>query len=214
MKTFLARLGQVVPGLVVAGIVTPLFLNGADAPPAAGNPPPNQPARGDRGNRGDRGPQGNPQGGFQGRGGLGMDDQQRQLFRDAMMKHREAMAKLDEQLRAAQKELVKVTIAETYDEKIVREKAEAVAKIQVEMTLLRCQALSTVAPTLKPEQREELLNGRMGAMMLSGGFMDFGGGGFGGRGFDRGGGPGGGPPGGQGDPGRGDRPRRDRQQNP
>ncbi len=163
---------------------------------------------------------------------LSLDDQQRQVFRDALMKSRDDMARLEEQLRVAQKELVKATTGENYDEKVVREKAEAVARIQTEMTLLRCKALAVIAPTLKPEQREEMLNGRMGMFMLTSGFMmDFGGGrggggmgggfggggaGFGGGGFGGGGqgGAGFGPGGGGSDPnsGRGNRGNRpDRQ---
>lgn len=77
---------------------------------------------------------------------------------------------LQDKLTAAQKELMQAILAEKYDEKVVHEKADAVAKIQTEMLMLRAKALSTIAPTLKPEQREQLFTSRTGTMMLSGGF--------------------------------------------
>lgn len=100
---------------------------------------------------------------------------------------------------------MKATLAEKFDEPVVREKAEAVAKIQAEMTLLRAKALAKVAPTLKPEQKDTLENSRTGSMMLTSGFMlDFGGGGYGGRSGGGGFGGGSGGPGsfGGGRPGR------------
>lgn len=116
-----------------------------------------------------------------GRGAIaGLDDKQRELLREAMQKSQEQVRALDEKMRAAQRELVNAALAEKYDEKVVREKAEAVAKIQTDVTVLRAKALSSVAPSLKPEQREQLANSPMGAAMLSGRM----GGGMGGRGPD------------------------------
>jgi Spy/CpxP family protein refolding chaperone len=125
-------------------------------------------------------------GGFGGRGGgggFGLDDQQRQLLREANQRDSEQYQKLDEQLRAAQKELMKVVLAEQYEEKIVKEKADVVSKIQTEMLMIRSKAFSTVAPTLTPDQRTQLVDSRFGVMMLTGGGgMDImgGRGGFGG----------------------------------
>jgi Spy/CpxP family protein refolding chaperone len=130
-----------------------------------------------------------------------LDDKQRELLREAMQKSRDEMRTLDEKFRNAQKELVTAAIAEKPDDKAIREKADAVAKIQADMMVLRAKAFSSVAPTLKPEQREQLENSRMGPMMvLGGGFAGGMGGGFGGPGGQGGprrgpGGPGG--PGGQ-----------------
>jgi hypothetical protein len=76
-----------------------------------------------------------------------------------------------------------VVLGEKYDDKAVREKAEAVSKIQSEITVLRAKALASVAPTLKPEQREQLENSPMGTALLGGAFSGFRGpGGFGGQG--------------------------------
>ena len=124
---------------------------------------------------------------------MGLDESQRETYQAAMQKTSDQQRQLGEKLRAAQKELMQTVLAEKYDEKAVHEKAEAVSKIQTEMTLLRAKALSSIAPTLKPEQRDNLEN--RGAMML----MSPMGGGFGGQGGPGGpGGPGGrrGPPGG------------------
>ncbi len=153
-----------------------------------------QRGQGGPGGGGPGGPGGAPGGGFQRGGGFGvnLDDKQRELLRECMQKDTDKLRELDEKLRAAQTELMKTVLAEKYDEKAVREKAEAVAKIQVETTLLRSKCVSTLAPTLTAEQRTGM-EGPFGSMLLGGGFR----GGFGG------GGPGG-APGGQG-VGRGNR---------
>lgn len=112
-----------------------------------------------------------------------LDDQQRQLYQEAVQKDTDKLRALDEKLRVAQKELVEAVLSSSYDEKVVQTKAEAVAKIQVEITMLRAAALATVAPTLKPEQKQQLVESRFAIMMLSaGGTGGFGGGpgGFGG----------------------------------
>jgi len=118
---------------------------------------------------------------------LGLDEKQTELYREASEVNRDALTKLDEKLRAAQKELLQAVISEKYEEKVVSDKAQAVAAIQTEMTMLRAKAFSTVAPTLKPEQHEQLESSRMAASMLTGGGM----GGLGGGAFGGGGGPGG-----------------------
>jgi hypothetical protein len=132
---------------------------------------------------------------------MGLDEQQRQAFDDAMQKESEKLRDLEEKLRTAQRELLEATLAADYSETTVRGKAEAVAKIQVDMTMLRAKALASVASTLKPEQKQQLLESPLGAAMLGGGGggpRGFGGmmgpggrgGGFPGRGFGEGRDPG------------------------
>ena len=193
--------GKIIHGattLLVVGLVSAFVATAADAPQTAQTAQPTQPDRG-RGNRGpvDRtgaNPGGPDRGNFQGRGGFGgpggpggmggmggginLDDKQRELYREAAQKDSDALRKLDEKLRAAQKELMQAILAENYDEKIVREKADTMGKIQTEITLLRGKAFSTVAPTLKAEQREQLETSRSAILMLSSG--GFGGPGSGG----------------------------------
>ncbi len=182
--------------LLAAGALSMLMALAADQPAA---PP---------GNDGG-GPRGGPPGGrgnFPGRGFGGMmvlDDQQRQLFEETLQKENDKLRGLEGKLRTAQKDLLEATLASSYDEKAVRGKAEAVAAIQVEITTLRAKALATVVPTLKPEQKAQMIQSPSGVMLLNGGFG-------GGRqpGF-QGGGPGG-PPGGGFPGGRRDQPPRER----
>lgn len=141
----------------------------------------------------------NAQGGGGGRGGFALDDQQRTALREAMQKDADAVQKLDEKLRAAQKELMKAVLAEKQVEATIKEKAKAVADIQTEMIMIRAKAWGAITPTLKPEQRDQMIESRFGVMMLQGG--GFGGGpgmapgggrGQGGPGAPGGGGQGGG----------------------
>ena len=115
-------------------------------------------------------------GGF-GREGPGpvLDEQQRDLFRDALQKHQPEMARLEGELRLAMTQLIKAALAGDNDEKAVNERAGEVARIQTQMMRLRCRALSAVAPTLRPEQQQALLTGRGGLMLLSGGGLEPGG---------------------------------------
>lgn len=177
MKINLNCPAKILSAIAVAGLLGTLLLQAADP-----QPPP--PAR-DRAVQPDRGS--GPPGG-QGRGGMGgiggmLDDQQRELLREAMQKQGDEIRKLDEKMRVAQKELMQAVLAEKADEKVVREKAEVVAKIQVEQTVLRAKVLAVLVPTLKPEQREQIENSPWAMGMLGGGFG-------GGRMMDRPGDPG------------------------
>lgn len=167
--------------MLVTGLLSSLVAIAADpvpTPPAgAGTVPPAGGGRGGFGGGNQPGGRGGFGGGFG--GGINLDDKQRELLREASTKNTDEIKKLQDKLTAGQKELMQAILAEKYDEKVVQEKADAVSKIQTEMLMLRAKALSTIAPTLKPEQREQLITSRMGTMMLSGGF---GGGGFGGGG--------------------------------
>jgi Spy/CpxP family protein refolding chaperone len=183
--------------LLMAGLLATAAAYAADAP----SPAPAAPAAGGPG----AGGPGRP--GF--RGGMGLDDTQREAYREAMKGSSADLAKLDEKMRAAQKELMKVVLAEKYDESAVRAKAEAVTKIQTDMMMLRAKAFSSVSPTLKPEQREAMENSPMGSMMIMGNGMGggFRGGAMGPGGPGGAGGPAGGPrrpaaPGGPGAPGQ------------
>ena len=182
---------------LVSGVV--LLINTAtaadDAPPASptGTPPPADATGGNRGNRrtvqGGNLPGGGAnmnggRGNFAGGGGINLDDKQRELLREAMQQDNDEIRKLAEKLRAAQKELMQAVLAEKYDEKLVREKAEAVARIQTDMTLLRARAVATLAPTLKPEQREQLETSPLGVSMITGAGMGMAGAGGGPRNAD------------------------------
>jgi Spy/CpxP family protein refolding chaperone len=165
--------------ILVTGVVLlvhPATAADAPPPPPTGNPPPADAAGANRGNRPDRrAATGNVPGGagFTGGrgnfgGGINLDDKQRELLREAMQQDNDELRKLAEKLRAAQKELMQAVLAEKYEEKIVREKAELVARIQTDMTLLRARAVATLAPTLKPEQREQLESSPLGVSLITG----------------------------------------------
>ena len=144
------------------------------ASPAGGPPGGGGPGWGGPGNRG----------GFQMRGGFGMiglDDQQRELLQEALQEDHAKLRKLEEQLRAAQQELLGATLATNFEESVVRTKAEAVGKVQVEIALLHARALAKVVPTMTPEQKQRLAESPMGVMLLNGAPGGFAGGGFGNR---------------------------------
>ncbi|HWN94801.1 MAG TPA: periplasmic heavy metal sensor [Methylomirabilota bacterium] len=175
----------------LAGLLAASVLSGSTTFAADDAPPPTQPAQpavpdsnapaAGRGNRtrGANAEIGNVQGGRARNfnfGGLNLDEKQNELLRAAMQADNDEVRQLTEKLQAAQKELVKTIIADKYDEKIVREKADAVAKIQTDITVLRAKAFATVSPTLKPEQRDQIENSRGAVGFITGTAIGFGGG--------------------------------------
>jgi Spy/CpxP family protein refolding chaperone len=175
----------------LAAFLTAFTAAAQDATPPAAAPGATPPAadanqQGGRGNRGNNNPQQQQRGNF---GGFNLDEQQRALLQEARQVNGDDIRKLNEKLAEAQKEFVKVVAAEKYDEKVVREKADAIGKIQAEILALNGKAFATVSPTLKPEQREAIEgNARIGIALISPD-RGFGGGGGPGAGFA--GGPGG-----------------------
>lgn len=191
MKTNKNKIVKVISAIISAGLLLTSAAVNAQKQPA--NPP--QQGGGPQGG-GPGGPQGGPQRGGRFFGNF-LDDKQQALLREGFQANATQMRELMDKLQAANRELLNAVLAEKYDEQVVRQKAEAVAKIQVELIMLRAKVVSALAPTLTPEQREQIENSPFVGMLLGGGFGGFGGrGGFGGPGF---GGPGG--PGGFGGPG-------------
>src|SRR5436190_24304355 len=111
MKMSLAKLHTI----LAVGLLAAFAAKGADAPPPGGP--------GGGGGQGGRG-------GFQGRAGglMGLDDQQRRVYQEAMQKNSDELRKLSEKLRTGQKELMQPVLAEKYDDKAVREQADAASK--------------------------------------------------------------------------------------
>jgi hypothetical protein len=97
-----------------------------------------------------------------------LDERQRDLLREAMQTHGEGLRQLDEKLRLAQRELMQAILTEKQDEATIRQKADTVAKLQTEQTLLRAKVFAVVVPTLKPEQRELIENSPFAFGMLMG----------------------------------------------
>jgi Spy/CpxP family protein refolding chaperone len=133
-------------------------------------------------------------GGGGGRGGMGgmgfLTQDQRTKLREASQGSQTQLTALTEKLSAAQKDALTAALAKDADEKTVRAKLEAVAKIQVDMGVLRLKALKEAAITLTDEQKTQLET-RPGIAynMLLGGMGGMGGGGR--RGGAGGGGGGG-----------------------
>ena len=173
-------------GLLAATTLLTAFMATAadDAPPVPSPaPPPAAPATdanppgGQPGGRGNRGNNNNFQRGNVGGGaGFTLDDKQRELLLQSRQVNNDDLRKLTEKLTEAQKEYVKAVVAEKLDEKVVREKADAIGKIQADILALNGKSFAVVSPTLKPEQRESLEgNVRIGIAIISP-TMGFGGG--------------------------------------
>jgi len=85
-----------------------------------------------------------------------LNDSQRTMLRDAMEARREEFRALQEKIRQAESELRDAALSEKFDEKLVREKAEALSKLQSEQMVLRLKLFSAILPTLTAEQKERL----------------------------------------------------------
>lgn len=138
--------------------------------------------------------QGGP-GGPGGRARFELAGDQQTKVREARRASENERTQLNQKLAEAQKDAVAAALAEKPDEKTIRSKLEAVAKLQVEIGLLNCKNFKEVQFT--DDQKEQLAN----TPLLGFGVL-YGGMGPGGMGVQmpgagrRGGGPGGGPRGG------------------
>lgn len=124
-----------------------------------------------------------------GGGGI-LTQEQRTKMRETMQASQTDLTQLNEKLAAAQKAAVSAALAKDADEKTVRAKIEAVAKIQTDIAVLRFKAVKEIAPTVTAEQKTQMEEAPgMAYNALLGSF----GGGRGGMGGGRGGGAGGAP---------------------
>ena len=85
-----------------------------------------------------------------------MTEQQRTSYQEAMRDIRPQFLQLDSQLRAARRDLFDTSVSTKFDEAVVRQKAQAVANIEAEITVLRVKALSQVQPPMTPGQIEQI----------------------------------------------------------
>jgi Spy/CpxP family protein refolding chaperone len=134
----------------------------AQPPPGNGpqNPPPNQNFRRPPGQPGQQGQFG---GLAQLAPGLAqmvneLTDEQRQSLRAAMQSQREKMRDIEMKVRDARKEMFEAAVSGKFDEAVVRTKAEGVAKLEAERSVLMAKALSQMTPPLTPEQIEKIKN--------------------------------------------------------
>lgn len=85
-----------------------------------------------------------------------LTEEQRASMREAMGADREKIRELEQKIRESRKELFELGLREKFDEAAVREKANAVAKLDTEMTVLRVKAISRIRPPLTAEQIEKI----------------------------------------------------------
>jgi Spy/CpxP family protein refolding chaperone len=97
----------------------------------------------------------------------GMSDEQRQALQQVSEETKELTTKLSE----ARKELGGTIYAEKLDEKMIRDKAAAVAKIDADLYVARAKAFAKVRSKFTPEQIEAFKSnpGGMGGRGMGGG---------------------------------------------
>jgi Spy/CpxP family protein refolding chaperone len=130
-----------------------------------------------------------------GPGGI-LTQEQRTKMRETMQALQADLSPLTNKLAVVQKDAVKAALAKDADEKVVRAKIEAVAKVQTDIAVLRFKAVKEIASTLTDDQKTQL-DARPG-MAYNSLFGGMGGGGGGRRGGGGGGAGGGGAGGGGG----------------
>jgi Spy/CpxP family protein refolding chaperone len=109
------------------------------------------------------GQQGFQPGGQQGFNGVNMmerilTEDQRESIRKSLESNREKTRANMEKIREANKELNKLALDGEFKEDAVRAKAMEIAKLEVEMKVMRLKALSEVQPALSQEQMDKVMN--------------------------------------------------------
>jgi Spy/CpxP family protein refolding chaperone len=87
-----------------------------------------------------------------------LTEDQRESIRKSLEANREKTRANMEKIREARKELTKLALEAEFKEDAVRAKAMEIAKLEVEMTVMRLKALSEVLPALSQEQIDKLMN--------------------------------------------------------
>jgi len=107
-----------------------------------------------------------------------LTQEQRSKMRETMQALQADLSPLTNRLAIAQKDAVKAALAKDADEKTVRGKIEAVAKVQTDIAVLRFKAVKEIASTLTDEQKTQM-DARPGSAYnaLFGGMGGMGGGG-------------------------------------
>lgn len=83
--------------------------------------------------------------------------EQRESLRRAMQAGRKKNQALQEQIRTARQALLQHAFAAESTEATLREHAQALAKLEAELQVIRLRAISEVEPALAPEQVEKIL---------------------------------------------------------
>jgi len=103
---------------------------------------------------------GGPGLGQAGGGAMGFErvltDEQRQKLREAMQEQGTNVRESAQKVMQLRRELNEAVITGKSDEKMIREKTDEIAKLDAEQLRARMMALSKVAATLTPEQKEKI----------------------------------------------------------
>ena len=108
---------------------------------------------------------------FQGQGGAGnrlvgdieriavvLTPEQREFMRTANEENRDKTRDLEEKVRAARKATLDAALDKKFDEAVLRQRLEALAKLDVDLMVIRAKMLSKVEPPLSDEQIERIKN--------------------------------------------------------
>lgn len=110
---------------------------------------------------------GNPERGNQAFRGIGQNlpimeqvltEDQRDAMRKTMEAQREKIRTTTEKIRDARKAMLTTAFADEFKEEVVRAKAQEVAKLEAELSIMRLRAIAEVQPALSKEQIERLTN--------------------------------------------------------
>jgi Spy/CpxP family protein refolding chaperone len=93
-----------------------------------------------------------------------LTDQQRASYQAIMNGQRAKLADLQAKLRDARQDLLVTSLDQKFDENVIRQKAQIVARIDAEMMVLRVKVFSQVQPPLTPEQIAKVKAGEPGPM--------------------------------------------------
>jgi Spy/CpxP family protein refolding chaperone len=85
-----------------------------------------------------------------------LTEEQRASFRQAMEGEREKVRELEQKSGEARRELMEAALVDKFEEAKVRQKLDALTKVDADLTMIRIKALSKVEPKLTAEQLQKL----------------------------------------------------------
>jgi uncharacterized membrane protein len=88
--------------------------------------------------------------------------EQRESLRKAGEENRDKVRELEEKLRDARKEIMAASLGKDFNERGLRERLEAAARLEIDLTVLRARTLAKVEPPLSAEQIERIKNPALG----------------------------------------------------
>jgi Spy/CpxP family protein refolding chaperone len=91
-----------------------------------------------------------------------LTEEQRSSFRQAMEGERQKVRELEQKSGEARRELMEAGLVDKFDEAKVREKLNALMKVDADLTMIRIKALSKIEPKLSAEQLEKLRSAPQG----------------------------------------------------